>query len=170
MEFSASINIGWWNLDVSKWVILLLPIEWRQPKNIAFLQSLAEPIKRIHYDFRINRIRNIYMVRHNWMKCYMQEALNDEFDPQERRITIDEPDIFLNKYIYTNAEDKPKYLGTMYLRTSAELNNDGFDFTVNMNGATGNIYDIRALVDFYRIAGPRYNVINLPTFETGDLP
>lgn len=170
-NFERATNIGWFNLDLDKLVILLLLMEWRRVKTVNFIQSLIAPLKTTHYNFRINRIKNLYKIRHNWMKCYMESALNDEFDPQERRITIDEPDVHLNKYIYTEAENKPKYLGTMYLRTSAELDGSGVDFTVNMNGAPGNIYDIRALIDFYKLAGPRYNVINLGgTFEQEHLP
>lgn len=165
-DFANNGNQGWFNLDLDKLVILLLPIAWRRPRTVAFLQALVAPLKSLHYNFRINRVKNLYRIRHNWMKCYMEAALNDEFDPQERRITIDEPDVHLNKYIYTEAENKPKYLGTMYLRTLAELDGSGMDFTVNFNGASGNIYDIRALVDFYKLAGPRYNIINLQNFTT----
>ena len=165
MGFSAVFNTGWYNLDVNRLVLLLLPIEWRKSRNVAFLQSLVAPIKEVHYQFRTNRARNLYKIQHSWMKCHIQDALNDEFDPGERRITIDEPDTFLNKYIYTQAEAKPKYLGTMYLRTSDELGTGEFDFTVNMNNVYANIYDVRALVDFYRMAGPRYNVINYLTIS-----
>lgn len=169
-NFSTSANFGWYNLDLDKLVILLLPMEWRKVRTVNFIQSCIAPLKELHYQFRTNRLRNLYRIQHNWMKCYMQDALNDEFDPQERRITIDEPDNFLNKYIYTSAENKPKYLGTMYLQTSAEHNGTGVDFTVNMHGVSGNIYDIRALVDFYRIAGPRYEIINLSTFSQEQNP
>ncbi|NLN33875.1 MAG: hypothetical protein GX159_09830 [Flavobacteriaceae bacterium] len=163
MSYSAesSRSNSWFDLNVDKLVILLLRTYLRFPKRIAYLQTLAKPLKRIHYEWKINRLKNLYRISHNWMKCYMESALNDEFDPQLRRITIDEPDIHLNKYIYTQSENKPKFLGTMYLRTSAELDGSGMDFTVNFNGASGNIYDIRALVDFYKMAGPRYNIINL---------
>ena len=100
------------------------------------------------------------------MKCYMESALNDEFDPEGRQITIDEPDYYLGKYIYTSGENKPRYLGTMYINTSDELNGTGPDFYVNMHGVVANIYDVRALVDFYRLAGPRYAIINLGGFST----
>lgn len=156
----------WYDLDVNKLVILLWLVDWRHPLNIKFLQALAAPLKRIHYEFKKNREYNLYRIRHNWMKCYMEKALNDEFDPQQRRITIDEGAVYDHNYIYTHAEDKPKFLGTMYLRTSGEYSDNGSDFTVNMHGVQANIYDIRALVDFYRIDGPRYRVINMYQFDT----
>ena len=94
------------------------------------------------------------------MKCYLQSALNDEFDPQERRITIDEDDMFLNKYIFTSGEDKPKFLGTMFLRTSEEYEGTGEDFTVNMHLVKADKHDVEALIDFYKLDGPRYKIIN----------
>lgn len=94
------------------------------------------------------------------MKVYMQSALNDEFDPQLRRIVIDEPDLYLSKYIYTAVEAKPQYLGTLYLRTAAESSDTGLDFTVNMNMVQADKYDVAAMVDFYRLFGTRYNMIN----------
>ncbi|HUH35152.1 MAG TPA: hypothetical protein VL022_04900 [Moheibacter sp.] len=157
---------GWFALNVDRLVILLLPILWRKPKMVAFLQALASPIKLIHYDWKVMRVNNLYRIRHNWMKCYLQAALNDEFDPEKRRITIDEPEIFANKYIYTFGESKPKYLGKMYLRTHQENSGNGIDFTVNMNGAFANTYDIRALVDYYKMDGPKYKIIGMLTFET----
>lgn len=158
---------NWWDLDMNKLVILLLPIHWRKPKMVAFMQALAAPLRELHYSFVRNRIKNMYRIRHNFMICYMEAALNDEFDPAQRRIRIDEPEMYANRYIYTSGEQQPKYLGTMYLRSSAELEGGGFDFTVNMNGAVADIHDIRALVDFYKLAGPRYN-INMPI--SGPLP
>ena len=155
----------WFALNVDRLVILLLPILWRKPKMVAFLQALAAPIKLIHYDWKIMRVNNLYRIRHNWMKCYLQAALNDEFDPEQRRITIDEPEIFTNKYIYTLGEAKPKYLGKMYLRTHAENSGNGIDFTVNMNGAVANIYDIRAFVDYYKMDGPKYRITGMLTLE-----
>lgn len=163
MSFSSPIAVlkgSWFDLNLDKLVILLLPILWRKPKMVAFLQALVVPIKLIHYDWKVMRINNLYRIRHNWMKCYLQAALNDEFDPSERRITIEEPEYYASEYIFTQAENRPRFLGTKYLRPSVGSSGSGYDFTVNFNGVHGDIYDIRALVDFYRIAGPRYNVIN----------
>lgn len=165
VEDTGAKKAGWYDLDMNRLVILLLPINWRKPKMIAFLQSMAAPLKQLHYDFWLNRRQNLYKVRHNFMICYLQSALNDEFDPQLRRIVIEEPEIFANRYIYTSGEQKPRYLGVMYLRTSEEMGDTGVDFTVNMNGVFADIYDVKGLVDFYKLAGPRYKIINLTGWE-----
>lgn len=149
----------WYNIDFNRLVILLLPINWRKSGMTAFMQSLIAPVKELHYQFLQNRKRNVYRIGHNWMKVYMQAALNDEFDPQLRRIVIDEPDLEGN-YIYTAVENKPRYLSKMYLRTSWESSDSGFDFTVNMNMVQADKYDVAAMVDFYRLFGTRYNMIN----------
>lgn len=152
-------------LNIDKLVVLLLPISWRQPRMIAFLRSLAAPVKRLLYDFQQHRLRNIYRINHNWQKCYLEAALNDEFDPQLRRITIDEGEQHTPNYIYTSGEQQPSFLGTIYLRMAAEYGAD-HDFIVNMNFANGQLDDVRAFVNFYKLFGTRFkiinNVINLP--------
>lgn len=159
---------GWFALDVDRLVILLLPILWRKPKMVAYLQALVAPIKLIHYDWKVMRVNNLYRIRHNWMKCYLQAALNDEFDPELRRIRIDEPNIYSNKYIYTLGEGKPKYLGKLYLRTHAESSGNGIDFTVNMNGVAASVYDIRNLVDYYKMDGTKYKIVGLLNFNVDE--
>lgn len=159
------MNEAIFKINIDKLVVLLLPINWRQPRMIAFLRSLATPIKLLLYDFQQNRKRNIYRVEHNWQICYMEDALNDEFDPQHRRITIDEELNPQQNYIYSPAEGKPKFIGTMYIRMASEYGAD-YDFIVNMNHAPGQLDDVRAFVNFYKLFGTRYkiinNVINLP--------
>lgn len=156
------MNDNWVNINLKKLAANLLPINWRKPVMLAFVWSIIAPVQIILNEFQLRRKQNIYRVNHNWMICYLEAALNDEFDRIERKIRIDEPDIFPGKYIFTLGEQKPKYLGTMYIRTAAELGDTGVDFTVNMHGVSANIFDIRAQVDFYKLAGTRYNVINLP--------
>lgn len=149
----------WYDLDIDKLIILLLPIHWRKPITIAFLQVLASPLKTLHYNWKINRARNIYRVNHNFQKTYLEAALNDEFDPQLRRIRVEEDVVATYNYIYTFGEEKPRNLGIMHLYPHYAYES-AIDFRVNMSGAGANIFDIRALVDFYKLFGTRYIVIN----------
>ncbi|MFA7448821.1 MAG: hypothetical protein WCY77_10315 [Weeksellaceae bacterium] len=159
MGFSLESTTGWWKLSISKLVILLLPIAWRKPKTVAYIQSLMSPLQQMHYHFVKNRDYNIYRVNHNFQKCYLETALNDEFDPQERRIRVEEDMIVDSNYIYTSGEQIPKYLGVKYLYPSTSYTSN-VDFIVNMNQAKADVFDIRSLVDFYKLFGTRYKIIN----------
>lgn len=150
-----------YNIDYNKLVILLLPTFLRKPKIIAFLQSAIAPVINIHYEFLQRRNEDHYKLDHNWQVCYLEVMLNDRFDISVRRIKIIEGDRYERKYIYTNAEQKQKYLGSLFIRPSTDYSDGGFDFTIDMNNVTANIYDIEAQVKFYKLEGTRFNIINL---------
>jgi len=167
-EELASQNAQWYHVDFNKLMILMLPILWRRKASIGFLQSLIRPLVGLHYSFVQNRKRNIYRVNHNYQICYLEKALNDEFDPSERRIRIEEDFIAEYNYIYTFAENKPKHLGRLDLYDSSAYESN-IDFKVNMNGAGADRHDIEALVDFYKLFGTRYIIINNAFFEYNEL-
>ena len=150
-----------YNIDFNKLVILLLPTFMRQSRLIAFMKSAIAPVVRIHYNFLVKRKDDHYKLDHNWQVCYLEAALNDQFDISQRRIKIIEGDQYERKYIYTEGESKPKYLGTVFIRPSSDFGDDSFDFTVDMNGVSADIYDVEAQVRFYKLEGTRFNIINL---------
>ena len=150
-----------YNVDYNKLVILLLPTFLRKPKLIAFLRALITPLSNLHYQFLQHQRDDHYKLDHNWQVCYLEAMLNDRFDIDNRRIKIIEGDRYERKYIYTNAEQKQKYLGSLFIRPSSDYSDGGFDFTVDMQGVSANIYDVEAQVKFYKLEGTRFNIINL---------
>lgn len=151
----------YYNLNFRTLVILLLPTFLRKPRFIAFLQTAIVPLSNLHTKFLQRQKEDHYKLDHTWQKCYLQKVLNDAFDVDLRRITIDEGDRYERKYIYTNAEKKPKYLGLIYLRRAEDFADTGYDFTVNMNGVRADWYDVNAMTRFYKLEGTRFNIINL---------
>ncbi|WP_285470311.1 hypothetical protein [Weeksella virosa] len=152
----------WYNVNFNRLVILLLPTFWRKPRMTAFLQIAITPLIKIHDQFKRDRLADHYKIDHSWQKCYLQKVLNDQFDVSERRIRIVEGDLYDRKYIYTHGENKPLYLGVVYIRPSTDYADRGFDFTVDMGGVSADVYDIEALVRFYKLEGTRFNIINIP--------
>jgi len=91
--------------------------------------------------------------------CYLRAALNDKFDISQRRIKIAEGNRYKRQYIYTDGEKKPKYLGVMYLRDDADYGDTGVDFIVLVPaGLQYNDYEMRYIIDFYKLASKRYKV------------
>lgn len=149
----------WFNLDVNKLVVLLEQTFLRRPKQLAFLQALAAPIATIHQNWFVKRLDNLYKLGHNGQVCYLRKALNDAFDPSLRRITITDGNRYTREYIYTNIEQQPTSLGTIYLRQVGDYADTGADFRVVVPKGfdlVGNNFQLRALVDFYKLAGKRY--------------
>lgn len=159
-------------IDLNKWVVLLLPTTLRQSKMIAWLKVLVSPIVSLHYKFIQKRNEDLYKLSHNGQVCYLRKALNDAFDPTQRRIKISDGNRYKSQYIYTEGERKPKFLGTMYLRDNSVYDDTGVDFLVLLPLDIWNsykteiaigeyrFYDIEALVDFYRLASKRYKIVS----------
>lgn len=148
-------------IDFKRLVQLLLPTFLRKPKTVAWLQGITAPLRVLYADFTNNRAANIYKLSHNGQVCYLRKVLNDTFDPSLRRIKIVDGNRFQREYIYTEAEQQPKYLGTIYLRQSGDYSDSGVDFRVLVPDGfdiARNFPQMRATIDFYRLASKRYKI------------
>lgn len=150
----------WYNVDLHKLVVLLTPTFLRKSKLIAFMQSLIAPVNSIYSDWSLMRSNNLYKLAHNGQICYLRKALNDRFDDELRRIYIGDGNKFVRKYIYTPAERKTKYLGTIYLHQRSDYADTGVDFIVYVPSEIVDIqiYEIEALINFYKEGVKRYKI------------
>lgn len=150
----------WYNLNIKKLSVLLLPTLLRTPKVINYVFCLIKPLEDIHYNWLQFRNDNIYKLNHNSQVCYLRKALNDRFDPQKRRIIIAGSQRYKSQYIYTRGEKKPKYLGIMYLRRSTDFGDNGVDFLVLVPAQLldENNYEMKVLIDYYKLASKRYRI------------
>lgn len=126
---------------------------------LSWLRALHFPLVKVVDDFNSNRKRNLYNLAHNGQVCHLRKVLNDRFDVGERRIKIADGNKYKRQYIYTLAEQKPKYLGVMYLRQNTDYADTGVDFIVEVpKGLKYNDYEMKALIDFYKLASKRYKI------------
>ncbi|ROH98274.1 hypothetical protein EGI16_21595 [Chryseobacterium sp. G0240] len=149
----------WYKLNgqiqiLQTWVTFL-----RTPVFSSFLSLISDEISDLNLSFLTNRNQNITKIVHNSQVCKLRKILNDTFD-YERRIQIVDGVLKKPKYIYTNAEQKPKWLGEMFIYTQEETEGSGVDFTVMIPGDLKNYQvEIKALIDFYKLAGKRYKIV-----------
>lgn len=149
----------WFNININKLVTLLTPTFLRKDGFLGYAQALVTPIATLHQQFYVKRLDNLYKLNHNGQVCYLRKVLNDAFDAQLRRIRITDGNKYQRNYIYTNVEQQPKYLGTIYIRNANDYADSGVDFRVVVPigfDLTNNIYQLKALIDFYKLAGKRY--------------
>lgn len=150
----------WFNVNWERLSLLLTPTFLRDEVMKLWMSLLLSPVGTVHYWWVQNRADNIYKLAHNSQKCYLRGALNDRFDRELRRIRIDDGNAFKRKYIYTDGEEKPKYLGTIFLYDDSDYSDTGVDFIVVLPaGLLYSIYEMRALIDFYRLASKRYKIV-----------
>lgn len=149
----------WYNLNINKLTELLTPTFLRKERMLAWLRVIHFPLIKIMDDFNSNRNKNLYNLQHNGQVCYLRKVLNDRFDVSQRRIEIADGNRFKRQYIYTAGEQRPRYLGVMYLRDDADYADTGVDFIVLVpDGLSYNDYEMRAVVDFYKLASKRYKI------------
>jgi len=153
----------WYRVDYNRLVLLLLPTFLRKPVLIGYIQSLISPIDNLYYRWCSFREDNLYKVKHTGQICKLRKALNDRFDPMLRRIIIGDGNRYRRQYLYTTAENRPKYLGTLFLYQNSDYADTGADFIIWVP-AEINIrqpYELKAWIDFYKAGGKRYKIENL---------
>lgn len=146
-------------LDVKKIGVLLLPTLLRRAKMVAWVRSLLMPLDNLHGRFIGQREHHLYNLSINGQKCYLRKALNDKFDRELRRITIDDASKYKSCYLFTQEEQQDFYLDEdeVFLYTGEEYVDTGVNFTVRIP-AEYEPFDlsIRALLDYYKLASKKY--------------
>lgn len=77
-------------IDYKRLVLLLLPTFLRRSRIYAFLTAMTFGVEELHRQFTRNREANLLRIRRNGQVCYLRALLNDELDPVQRRITLDD--------------------------------------------------------------------------------
>lgn len=150
-----------YDIDIKKLSVLLLPTFLRKTRMVAWLHCLVTPLVSLHYAFVQKRNADLYNLGHNGQVCYLRAALNDAFDVEKRRIRIVDGNTYRRQYIYTRGEQKPRHLGTIYLHERADYSDTGVDFIVEVPRRTYRENEIKALIDFYRLASKRYKIMRV---------
>jgi hypothetical protein len=150
----------WYNINWKKLVVLNQPTFLRKNVMVAFLRVLVEPINRLYYQWFIYRRDNLYKLAHNGQVCYLRKVLNDRFDPSQRRIYIGNGNKYDKNFIYTNPEQKPEFLGKIYLRQRSDYADTGVDFVVYAPTELldTNNYEFKALINYYKEGAKRYKI------------
>lgn len=156
----------WFDLDVRKLAVQILPTFLRGAKMQAYVRALVKPLDDVHYQFLQKRKENLYIMAHNGQKVYLRAALNDKFDFAARRITIDDGQLYDAEYIYTDAEINQQpaladYL-PLVLYQNADLADTAVDFYVRVPAdIIYNEYEMKYLIDFYKLASKRYKIVTV---------
>jgi hypothetical protein len=153
----------WYKIDFDRLILLLLPTFLRKPVLFAYVKALISPIASLHYKWVQMRAENLKTLSYNSQRCYLRGALNDKYDPDLRRITIDGTLNIDQDYIYTPAENLDVYLGVMYLEAEFNYTNSKVDYLVNVPREVMNtkLNEIVATIEFYNLAGKQYQIISI---------
>ena len=153
----------WYNVKFDKLWQLLTPTFLRKQLTTAFINTALRPLKTIYDNWLKARNETLYKLAHNGQVCYLKKALNDRFDLELRRIYIGNGNSYLRKYIYTNAEQKPEYLGKMFLYSRTDYSDTGVDFIVFVPTSIvdSQKFELEAFINFYKEGVKRYKIVRI---------
>lgn len=168
MAHESIYNIHW-----ERFRHMLVPGLVRKPRLLATLKALFSPHISEYERFRAFAGDAVYRVSHNGSVVSMEDMLNDQFDPVERRIYINniqrrEPLRFFSAEFqrevgfYSQPNQKNGF------RWSLEFNADAADFTVYVPndlkpGAPelleGFLTRMRGQLDYYKLYAKKYRIV-----------
>jgi hypothetical protein len=150
----------WYKIDFDRLILLLMPTFLRKPVLFGFVKALVSPVASLHYKWEQMRVANLLTLSYNGQRCYLRGVLNDRYDPDLRRIYIDEVPELSGNYIYTPAENLDYYLDTMWLDLDYSYQGELVDFVVCIPNDVLNTKknEIIATIEFYKIAGKIYKI------------
>jgi len=150
----------WYKVNFNILAVQLLPTFLRKPKRMALVKCLVKPLMQVYDVWLLYRESNLYKLQHNGQRCFFRKALNDNLDPELRRIYIGELEGSPTSYIYTPTERNPQYLGTKYLLRSVDTLDNAVDFTVFVPEEVYEVdkFKLEYLINFYKPASKRFNI------------
>lgn len=157
-----------YDVNIKRFVLQLLPTFLRRPLLAAFAYAAVTPLNRLQMRFSMFREDANYRLTHNGQVCYLRAALNDMFDPIERRIGISEaPDGSNSAVVYKREENRGPLLpmrgqpGGIRINRRGYGGASGYDFWINIPYALrGEVSPdrLKALVNAYKLASKQFEI------------
>ncbi len=153
----------WFNINIQVLLVETLIIALRKADVVAWIRPFVTPLQSLYDQWFAYRRSNLIKLSYNSQVCYLRKGLNDSFDPELRRILITDAPALDQDFIYTRQENSPVYLGTMFLEQNFMYTGSGVDFFVKVPAELlqTSIEAINAFVDYYRLCGKTFKIIEL---------
>jgi hypothetical protein len=150
-----------------------LPIDFRQPDTISWLEVLLKPLKDLHTAFLQYRTEALYKINNTGQICYIQKVLNDAIDPYFRRIMVKNARVKMPVYFYEPQENKPVSFYEpadnlpVYFRENIDFEGAGADFIVYLHSDLQPgipevdarwFGQIHALIEYYKLFSKTYRL------------
>ena len=158
------MQINW-----KRFVLNLLPVKLRTGTVFGLIEALLSGIVELY-----NKLLNYndgphgvsYKLKHTSQVWSIEAVLNDEFDPSLRRIRINDAGGAQITPLQRDSDLDPVVLGSdtagspLILQPDSGYTGGSYDFVVKLpyTYAQSTIYRVRGLVDYYKLAGKRYDI------------
>lgn len=156
-----------YNVNMRRLALLALPTWLSRPLAGALLYAGIAPLGRLLSELRAYRSAIGYRLRHNGQVCKLRGVLNDELDPELRRIAIEDDDGAASVEASTLWRREMGRWVTVPQRGSGAVGiyregfagTGGYDFWVLVPAELQRAEPrLRAIVNMYKLAGKRYAI------------
>ena len=100
---------NFFNIDYRKVIIGNLATFLRTRVRVQWLYVLITPLIGLYEVFKRFREDKLYQMSHNSQVVYLEKILNDNFDPVEREIVVQNTDLLEPIWHYDPVEQRPVY-------------------------------------------------------------
>lgn len=157
------------NINIKRLALLVLPTWLRRPLVGALIYAGVTTLGRLAQDLRKYRITTRYRLRHNGQVCKLRGVLNDEFDPELRRITIEDSEssqLVEASTVYRRDIGKwiilpIREVGSTVVNRRGFDGITGFDFWINVPRVLINIQTrirLNSITNTYKLASKRFTI------------
>ncbi len=158
-----------YNVNIKRLALLALPTWLRRPLVGALIYAGVSPLGRLLQELRAYRKTTSYRLKHNGQVCKLRGVLNDEFDPDLRRIKIEDSDSAesreassvwlreMGRWVMLPRRDA----GAVSIHREGFSGTSGYDFWVTVPEelrAAETETRLRATVNMYKLASKRYAI------------
>lgn len=156
-------------VNIKRLALLVLPTWLRRPLVGALIYAGVTPLGRLAQELRKYRSTTRYRLRHDGQVCNLRGVLNDEFDPEIRRITVEDRDsatpieasIIYRREVARWVMVPCQGSGAVIIHREGFSGTSGYDFWVNVPDelrSAGIETRMRAIINTYKLASKRYTI------------
>lgn len=158
-----------YKVNIKRLALLTLPTWLRKPLVGALIYAGVTPLARLLQDLRSYRATTSYRLSHNGQVCKLRAVLNDEFDPELRRITIEdkqseatkEADVIYQRDVGRWIILPKRSNGSVITHRRGFIGTSGYDFWVNVPSELKNeqtTIRMEAIINTYKLASKRFTI------------
>lgn len=153
------------NIDFDYLLLLLVPSFKRKVKFYAWMRALCSPVVVMYGLALRKRDSDLYNLAHDSRVFSLTAMLNDRFDSNLRRISIDDGFSYPRFYIFQPEENKPLYLGSVPMYNEGDYADSGVDFIVNVplsiDLVNQDLIEMEARIKYYKLASKRFLIYRI---------
>lgn len=150
-----------YDIDYKRLALMLTPIKLRRGLLMNLMYVVMGSIERLSTIFLGMRKETTYRIRHNGQTCKLRSMLNDMFDPEQRRIEIENTERSLATIIWKRGIREDQVIAPRIITARSESIDESIRFQVILPIEMQGVIDedrVRAIVNMYKLVSIRYEI------------